>query len=278
MARYSGQFVVAESSGVVQQATADKVVVSYDKPALKKTYHPIHFRRSNHDTAINQKVVVNNGQKVKKGQPLIEGMSIERGELALGRDLLVAFMFWGGYNFEDAIVVSERLIKDDVLTSINITKYEIEVRETKLGPEVTTLDIPNAAEESLRHLDESGIIRSGARVKAGDILVGKITPKGEQELSNEERLLRAIFGEKAKDVRDTSLRLPNGKSGKVIGIDIFSKNEGYALRAGVLQQIRVFIAQTRKIQIGDKLAGRHGNKRCYRSSLADRRYAFYRRG
>ena len=260
VARYSGQFVVAERSGVVQQATADKVVVSYDKPALKKTYHPIHFRRSNHDTAINQRVVVNNGQKVKKGQPLIEGMSIERGELALGRDVLTAFMFWGGYNFEDAIVVSERLIKDDVLTSINITKYETEVRETKLGPEVTTLDIPNAAEESLRHLDESGIIRTGARVKAGDILVGKITPKGEQELSNEERLLRAIFGEKAKDVRDTSLRLPNGKSGKVIGVDIFSKDEGYALRAGVLQQIRVFIAQTRKIQIGDKLAGRHGNK------------------
>ena len=143
-------------------------------------------------------------------------------------------MFWDGYNFEDAIVVSERLIKDDVLTSINITKYETEVRETKLGPELTTLDIPNAAEESLRHLDETGIIRPGARVKPGDILVGKITPKGEQELSNEERLLRAIFGEKAKDVRDTSLRLPNGKSGKIIGIDIFSKDAGYALRAGVL--------------------------------------------
>ena len=258
VARNSGQVVYAEGSGTVLEASAEKVVVGY--PKEKSTYYLTHFMRSNQDTAINQRVVVDVGQKVKKGQPLIEGMSISQGELSLGRDVLVALMFWGGYNFEDAIVISERLITDDVLTNINITKYTIEVRETKLGPEITTLDIPNISEESLRHLDEEGIIRIGAQVNTGDILVGKITPKGEQELSNEERLLRAIFGEKAKDVRDTSLKLPNGKSGKVIGVSIFSKDLGHDLRAGVLMQIQIFVAKSRKIQIGDKLAGRHGNK------------------
>ena len=258
IARNSGQVVYAEGVGTVLQATADKVIVGYAKE--KKTYYPTHFMRSNKDTAINQRVVVNTGQKVQKGDLLIEGMSIASGELALGRDLLVALMFWGGYNFEDAIIISERLIKKDVLTSVNITEYMVEVRETKLGPEITTLDIPNVSEESLRHLDETGIIRIGAQVNPGDILVGKITPKGEQELSNEERLLRAIFGEKAKDVRDSSLKLPNGKSGKVVGVSIFSKEQGHDLKAGVLMQIQIFVAQTRKIQIGDKLAGRHGNK------------------
>ena len=259
IARNSGQIVYAEADGVVVEATADKVVVSYTTKR-KHTYYPVHFARSNQDTSINQRVVVDNGQKVKQGQPLIEGMSIEDGELALGSDVLVALMFWAGYNFEDAIIISERLIKDDVLTSINITEYSIDVRETKLGPESTTLDIPNVAEDALRHLDEDGIICIGAQVKPGDILVGKITPKGEQELTNEERLLRAIFGEKAKDVRNSSLTLPNGKAGKVVDVRIFSKEQGHDLRAGVLKQLQIFVAQSRKIQIGDKLAGRHGNK------------------
>ena len=260
IARNSGQVVYAEDAGTVVEATAEKVVVEYPKSKLKKTYPLTHFVRSNYDTAIHQRVVVDNGQKIEKGQPLIEGMSIAGGELALGRDVLVALAFWGGYNFEDAIIISERLVKDDILTSINITEYSIEVRDTKLGPEITTLDIPNVSEEALRHLDETGIIRIGAQVRPGDILVGKITPKGEQELSNEERLLRAIFGDKAKDVRDTSLKLPNGGAGKVVGVSIFSKEQGHELRAGVLMQVQIFIAQSRKIQIGDKLAGRHGNK------------------
>ena len=260
IARNSGQIIYAEADGTVLEVSAEKVVVEYLKAQTKQTYYLTHFTRSNYDTAIHQRAVVNTAQKVKAGQPLIEGMSIADGELALGRDVLVALTFWGGYNFEDAIIISERLVKDDVLTSINITEYSIEVRETKLGPEITTLDIPNVSEEALRHLDETGIIRIGAQVNPGDILVGKITPKGEQELSNEERLLRAIFGEKAKDVRDTSLKLPNGKSGKVVGVSIFSKDQGHELKAGVLMQVQIFIAQSRKIQIGDKLAGRHGNK------------------
>ena len=259
VARNSGQVVYAEGPGKVSVATAEKVIISYDN-RQKKTYYPTRFMRSNQDTSINQRVIVDTGQRLKKDQPIIEGMSIADGELALGRDVLVALMFWGGYNFEDAIIISERLVKEDVLSNINITEYPIEVRETKLGPESTTLDIPNVSEESLRHLDEDGIIRIGARVKPGDILVGKITPKGEQELSNEERLLRAIFGEKAKDVRNSSLTLPNSKSGKVVGVSIFSKEQGHELKAGVLKQIQVFVAQSRKIQVGDKLAGRHGNK------------------
>lgn len=258
IARNSGQIVYAEADGQVLQATAEKIVVGYAKE--KKTYYLTHFVRSNQDTAIHQRVVVNHGDKIKKGQPLIEGMSIADGELALGADVLVALMFWGGYNFEDAIIISDRLVTQDVLSSINITEYMIDVRETKLGPEITTLDIPNIAEDALSNLDETGIVRIGVQVSPGNILVGKITPKGEQELSNEERLLRAIFGEKAKDVRDSSLRLPNGKLGKVIGVNIFSKEQGHNLKAGVLKQIQIFVAQTRKIQIGDKLAGRHGNK------------------
>jgi DNA-directed RNA polymerase subunit beta len=187
-------------------------------------------------------------------------MSIQGGELALGKDLLVAFMPWSGYNFEDAIIISRRLVQDDDLTSINIVDFMIEVRETKLGPEIVTRDIPNVSEEALRHLDEDGIVRIGAEVHPGDILVGKITPKGEQELSSEERLLRAIFGEKAKEVRDTSQRMSNGKHGKVVGVKIFSKENGHELKSGVLMQIQVFVAQMRKIAVGDKLGGRHGNK------------------
>lgn len=258
VAANSGQITYAEDAGTVIKATADEVVVEYK--GKKTKYAPKHFLRSNEGTCINQRVVVEAGQKVKKGDALIEGMSIEGGELALGRDLRVAFMPWHGYNFEDAIVISRKLVEDDALTSIHIVDYMTEVRETKLGPELVTSDIPNVSEDALRHLDETGIVRIGAEVHPGDILVGKITPKGEQELSSEERLLRAIFGEKAKEVRDTSQRMSNGKHGKVVGVKIFSRENGHELKAGVLMQIQVFVAQMRKIQVGDKLAGRHGNK------------------
>jgi DNA-directed RNA polymerase subunit beta len=258
VARNSGQVVLAEEDGEIVEAHAAKVVVAYAK--RKVTYEPVHFLRSNEGTSINQKVVVSRGDKVKAGDILIEGMSIDNGELALGKNLVVAFMPWQGYNFEDAIVVSRRLVEDDTLTSVHIVDYMTEVRETKLGPEIVTRDIPNVSEEALRHLDEDGIVRIGAEVHPGDILVGKITPKGEQELSSEERLLRAIFGEKAKEVRDTSQRMSNGKHGKVVGVKVFSRANGHELKAGVIMQIQVFVAQMRKIAVGDKLGGRHGNK------------------
>ncbi len=258
IARNSGQLIVAEADGEVVKADGSEVQVQY-KGAVK-TYVPLHFQRSNDGESINQRVVATRGQKVKKGDVLIEGMSMADGELAIGRDLIVAYMPWGGYNMDDAIILSDRLVKEDDLTSIHITDYMVEVRETKLGPEIVTRDIPNVSEESLRHLDENGIVRIGAEVHAGDILVGKITPKGEQELSSEERLLRAIFGEKAKDVRDTSQRMSNGKHGKIVGVKVFSREHGHELKAGVLMQIQIFVAQMRKISVGDKLAGRHGNK------------------
>ena len=258
IAKNTSQLICAEGVGEVVRADADAVEVKY-KDGVKK-YEPIHFSKSNDDRSINQKVRVTRGQKVKKGDTLIEGASIADGELALGRDLMVAFMPWQGYNMDDAIVLSDRLVKDDSLTSINIKDYNVEVRETKLGPEIVTRDIPNVSEESLRHLDEDGIVQVGSEVKAGDVLVGKITPKGEQELSSEERLLRAIFGEKAKDVRDTSQRMSNTGGGKVVGVKIFSRENGHELKAGVLMQIQIFVAQFRKISVGDKLAGRHGNK------------------
>lgn len=257
-ARNTGQLITAEASGEVIKAAAEEVVVKYKDGS--KTYVPQHFIRSNEGTSINQKIKVSTGDKVKAGDVLIEGMSIDDGELALGRDLIVAFMPWAGYNFEDAIIISRKLVQDDTLTSINIVDFMIEVRETKLGPEIVTRDIPNVSEDALRHLDDEGIVRIGAEVHPGDILVGKITPKGEQELSSEERLLRAIFGEKAKEVRDTSQRMSNGKHGKVVGVKIFSKENGHELKAGVLMQIQVFVAQMRKIAVGDKLGGRHGNK------------------
>jgi len=258
VARNSGQLFTAEEDGVVEKATADEVVVKYAK--RKAHYHPMHYVRSNEGTSITQRTVVNSGDQVKAGDPLVEGMSVQGGELALGKDVIVAFMPWAGYNFEDAIVISNRLVSDDVFTSVNIVDYMTEVRETKLGPEIVTRDIPNVSEEALRHLDEDGIVRIGAEVHPGDILVGKITPKGEQELSSEERLLRAIFGEKAKEVRDTSQRMSNGKHGKVVGVKVFSRANGHELKAGVLMQVQVFVAQMRKVQVGDKLAGRHGNK------------------
>lgn len=258
IANNSGQLIVAEAEGEVVKAEASEVHVKYKDGV--KIYQPQHFKRSNDGECINQRVIVERGAKVKKGDPLIEGMSIADGELAVGRDLIVAFMPWGGYNMDDSIILSQRIVHEDDLTSIQITDYMVEVRETKLGPEIVTRDIPNVSEESLRHLDENGIVRIGAEVHAGDILVGKITPKGEQELSSEERLLRAIFGEKAKDVRDTSQRMSNGKHGKVVGVKVFSRENGHELKAGVLMQIQIFVAQMRKIAVGDKLAGRHGNK------------------
>ena len=258
IAKNTSQLFLAEGAGEVVRADGDEVHVKY-KDGIK-IYEPIHFAKSNDDRSINQKVRVNRGDKVKAGDILIEGASIAEGELALGRDLTVAFMPWQGYNMDDAIVLSNKLVQDDSLTSINIKDYNVEVRETKLGPEIVTRDIPNVSEESLRHLDENGIVQVGSEVRAGDVLVGKITPKGEQELSSEERLLRAIFGEKAKDVRDTSQRMNNAGGGKVVGVKIFSRENGHELKAGVLMQIQIYVAQLRKISVGDKLAGRHGNK------------------
>jgi DNA-directed RNA polymerase subunit beta len=258
IAQNTSQLVVAEADGEVVRADGDEVQVKYKDGT--KSYRPVHFIKSNDDRSINQKVCVNRGDKVKAGDILIEGASVADGEIALGKDLLVAFMPWSGYNMDDAIVLSQRLVRDDTLTSVNIKDYTVEVRETKLGPEIVTRDIPNVSEESLRHLDENGIVQLGSEVKAGDVLVGKITPKGEQELSSEERLLRAIFGEKAKDVRDTSQRMNNAGGGKVVGVKIFSRENGHELKAGVLMQIQIFVAQLRKISVGDKLAGRHGNK------------------
>ena len=258
IARNLSQIIIAEDDGEVVRADAVAVEVKYATGVVK--YELKHFQKTADDRCYNQKVVVSRGQKVKKGDILVEGASIKNGEIALGRDLRVAFMSWGGFNMDDAVIISDRLVKADTLTNINIKDYMVEVRETKLGPEIVTRDIPNASEYSLRHLDEDGIVQIGSEVKPGDVLVGKITPKGEQELSSEERLLRAIFGEKAKDVRDTSQRMKNTGSGKVIGVKIFSKENGHEMRAGVLKQIQIFVAEARKIMVGDKMAGRHGNK------------------
>ena len=258
IARNLSQIIVAEDDGEVVRADSVAVEIKYASGTVK--YELKHFEKTADDRCYNQKVVVSRGQKVKKGDILAEGASIKDGEIALGRDLRVAFMSWGGFNMDDAVIISDRLVKTDMLTNINIKDYMVEVRETKLGPEVVTRDIPNASEYSLRHLDEDGIVQIGSEVKPGDVLVGKITPKGEQELSSEERLLRAIFGEKAKDVRDTSQRMKNTGSGKVIGVKIFSKENGHEMRAGVLKQIQIFVAEARKIMVGDKMAGRHGNK------------------
>ena len=261
VAKNTSQIVMAEANGVVEKADGDSVIVNYGDKLGKKEYKLTHFEKTNDDRCYNMRTVVARGQKVKKGDDLIEGASINNGELALGRNLLVAFMPWRGYNMDDAIVISRRLVEDDALTSINIKDFDVEVRDTKLGPEQVTRDIPNVSEHALRHLGEDGIVTVGSEVKGGDILVGKITPKGEQELSSEERLLRAIFGEKAKDVRDTSVRMTSGTSGKVVGVRVYTRDdENHELKAGVLMQIKIFVAEMRKIQVGDKLSGRHGNK------------------
>lgn len=259
VARDSGQVVLAPADGIISTATAQKVILTTDD-GRNHEYLLKKFTRSNQGTCITQYPRVRRGERVEKGQPIVDGSATEGGELALGQNVLCAFLSFEGYNFEDAIVVSERLVQEDKFTSIHIEKYEVESRDTKLGPEEITRDIPNVGEASLRNLDDDGIIRVGAEVSSGDILVGKITPKGERVLTAEEKLLRAIFGEKARDVKDTSLRMPHGESGKVIHIDIFSREGGDQLDAGVIKMIRVFVAQKRKISEGDKLAGRHGNK------------------
>ncbi|MGO3041898.1 DNA-directed RNA polymerase subunit beta [Ancrocorticia populi] len=255
----AGDVTVAKAPGVVTEVDADAIHVEQDD-GTRALYKTIKFDRSNPGNCTNQKVVVSEGDRVEIGTLLADGPATEGGELALGQNLLVAFMSWNGYNYEDAIILSERCVKDDLLTSIHIEEHEVDARDTKLGPEEVTRDIPNVSEEMLSHLDEHGVIRIGAEVQAGDILVGKITPKGETELTSEERLLRAIFGEKAKEVRDTSLRVPHGQSGIVIGVRQFTKDNNDELAADVNETVRVYIAQRRKITIGDKMAGRHGNK------------------
>jgi len=255
----AGDVVLAEKAGRIDSASADEIVVR-ETDGTMHTYNLQKFRRSNQGTCINHKPVVATGQSVKRGQVIADGPSTEHGELALGKNLLVAFMPWEGHNYEDAIVISERLVTDDVLTSIHIEEHEVDARDTKLGAEEITRDIPNVSEEILKDLDDRGIVRIGAEVNPGDYLVGKVTPKGETELTPEERLLRAIFGEKAREVRDTSLKVPHGETGKVIGVRVFSREGGDELPPGVNQLVRVYVAQKRKISDGDKLAGRHGNK------------------
>lgn len=255
----SGVVVIAKNGGVIEKVTANEIVVKNDQGKID-TYKLTKFDRSNQGTCINQKPIVKKGQKVEKGDVLADGPSTDMGELALGRNVLVAFMTWEGYNYEDAILISEKLVKEDYYTSIHIEEYECDARDTKLGPEEITRDIPNVGEDVLKNLDERGIIRVGAEVRPGDILVGKVTPKGETELTAEERLLRAIFGEKAREVRDTSLRVPHGEAGKIVDVKVFSRENGDELAPGVNQIVRVYIAQKRKISEGDKMAGRHGNK------------------
>jgi DNA-directed RNA polymerase subunit beta len=255
----AGDVVVSDKSGVVEEVSADYITVMADD-GTRQTYRMRKFARSNHGTCANQRPIVDAGQRVEAGQVVADGPCTENGEMALGKNLLVAIMPWEGHNYEDAIILSNRLVEEDVLTSIHIEEHEIDARDTKLGAEEITRDIPNVSDEVLADLDERGIVRIGAEVRDGDILVGKVTPKGETELTPEERLLRAIFGEKAREVRDTSLKVPHGESGKVIGIRVFSREDDDELPAGVNELVRVYVAQKRKISDGDKLAGRHGNK------------------
>ncbi len=255
----AGDVLVSEKAGVIKEVSADLIEVAADDGTYQ-TYRLAKFRRSNQGTCINQRPLVDAGQRVEVGSPLADGPCTDEGEMALGRNLLVAFMPWEGHNYEDAIILSQRVVQQDLLTSIHIEEHEVDARDTKLGPEEITRDIPNVSDEMLADLDERGIIRIGAEVTTGDILVGKVTPKGETELTPEERLLRAIFGEKAREVRDTSLKVPHGENGTVIGVRVFDRDNGDELPPGVNQLVRVYVAQKRKISVGDKLAGRHGNK------------------
>ena len=258
-AKDSGTTVTAKNAGVVEKVTGDEIIVRNNKDGLD-TYKLRKFKRTNGGTCINQRPVVVRGEKVNEGYLLADGPATKNGEMALGRNVLIAFTTWEGYNYEDAVLISERLVKEDVYTSIHIEEYDCECRDTKLGPEEITRDIPNVGDDVLKDLDENGIIRIGAEVRPGDILVGKVTPKGETELTAEERLLRAIFGEKAREVRDTSLRVPHGEAGTIVDVKIFTRENSDELGPGVNQVIRCYIAQKRKISVGDKMAGRHGNK------------------
>ncbi|NLD51104.1 MAG: DNA-directed RNA polymerase subunit beta, partial [Clostridiaceae bacterium] len=258
-AKDSGVVVLARNSGVIETVNAKEIVIR-TKEGRKDVYKLLKYLRSNQGTCLNQRPIVKKGEEVEKGDVIADGPSTDKGEIALGKNILIGFMTWEGYNYEDAILISEKLVKEDVFTSIHIEEYEAEARDTKLGPEEITRDIPNVSEDSLKDLDDRGIIRIGAEVRSGDILVGKVTPKGETELTAEERLLRAIFGEKAREVRDTSLRVPHGESGIIVDVKVFTRENGDELSPGVNQLVRVYIAQKRKISVGDKMAGRHGNK------------------
>jgi DNA-directed RNA polymerase subunit beta len=258
-AKDSGVVIIAKNSGVVEKVSANEIVIG-TREGKKDVYKLLKYLRSNQGTCINQRPIVKKGEQVEKGDVIADGPSTDKGEIALGKNVLIGFMTWEGYNYEDAILISEKLVKDDVFTSIHIEEYECESRDTKLGPEDITREIPNVSEDALKDLDESGTIRIGAEVRSGDILVGKVTPKGETELTAEERLLRAIFGEKAREVRDTSLRVPHGESGIVVDVKVFTRENGDELSPGVNKLVRVYIAQKRKISVGDKMAGRHGNK------------------
>lgn len=259
-ARDSGVVEIAKNPGTVVKVSSEEILIERDEDGQIDRYKLLKFKRSNQGTTINQRPIVIKGEKVEKGQVIADGPSTDLGEIALGKNLLVAFMTWEGYNYEDAILINEKLVIEDALTSIHIEEYESEARDTKLGPEEITRDIPNVGDDMLKDLDEMGIVRIGAEVKSGDILVGKVTPKGETELTAEERLLRAIFGEKAREVRDTSLRVPHGESGIVVDVKIFSRENGDELSPGVNQMVRVYVATKRKISVGDKMCGRHGNK------------------
>ena len=260
VARNTDALIIAEGNGIVDYADAEKVVVKYSDKNRKTEYKTKKFIQTNSGTSYNQIVKVLTGQKIKKGDILIEGPAVDEGEIAIGTNMKVAYMIYEGLEYEDGIVISDRIVKEDILTSIHIQDYVVSVQETKLGPEEITRDIPNVSEDTLRNLDEEGIVTVGSKVKSGDVLVGKVAPKGEVDLTSEERLLRAIFGEKAKDVRDTSLRMPHGEHGVVIGVKIVTKEDNESLPAGTIRKITVYVAQQKKIEIGDKLAGRHGNK------------------
>ena len=268
----SGVCIVAEQAGVIERSTSKEIVVKHDD-GTKKTYKLTKFLRSNQSNCYNQRPIVVKGEKVEAGQVIADGPSTSNGEMALGKNPLIGFMTWEGYNYEDAVLLSERLVQDDVYTSIHIEEYEAEARDTKLGPEEITRDIPGVGDDALKDLDDRGIIRIGAEVRAGDILVGKVTPKGETELTAEERLLRAIFGEKAREVRDTSLKVPHGEYGIVVDAKVFTRENGDELSPGVNQAVRIYIAQKRKISVGDKMAGRHGNKGVVSRVLPVGRYA-----
>ncbi len=259
-AKDSGVAVVSKNAGTVERVSADEIVIKRESDGGLDRYKLLKFKRSNQGTCVNQRPIVEKGEKVEEKEVIADGPSTELGETALGKNILIGFMTWEGYNYEDAILISENLVKEDVLTSIHIEEYESEARDTKLGPEEITRDIPNVSQDTLKDLDERGIIRVGAEVKAGDILVGKVTPKGETELTAEERLLRAIFGEKAREVRDTSLKVPHGESGIVVDVKVFTRDNGDELSPGVNELVRVYVATKRKIRVGDKMCGRHGNK------------------
>ena len=255
----SGVCVVAEADGVVLSSESNKIVIR-EKDGKAREYKLTKFSRSNQSNCYNQRPIVFKGDEVKAGDVIADGPSTSNGEIALGKNPLIGFMTWEGYNYEDAVLLSERLVRDDVYTSIHIEEYETEARDTKLGPEEITRDLPSTGSDAVKDLDENGIIRVGAEVRAGDILVGKVTPKGETELTAEERLLRAIFGEKAREVRDTSLKVPHGAYGIVVAVKTFTRENGDELSPGVNKSVRIYIAQKRKIGVGDKMAGRHGNK------------------